>query len=243
MIYKLFFLVQFAICLLSLNLVAEDPTISVSLNESGVQAVQQKKFDDAEELFLEAIEKDPFNITAVFNLAGMYLANENPKDAVKLLSHYTAKDLKDAGLFSRLGDAYFAAQDLDLALKNYLAAYKLEPQYERLTGKIGTIYSLKNDLVNAEKFYVLALKSDPSSFTNLVNLSNLQLANKKYEASIASAKKALQIKAASSVYITLGTAYEMSNNRQNALISYKRAKDLGDQSPELTKKIESLEKK
>ena len=44
------------------------------------------------------------------------------------------------------------------------------------------------------------------------------------------------------MYVTLGTAYEMNGDPQNALIAFRRAVDLGDQRPELRDKIAAIEK-
>ena len=61
-------------------------------------------------------------MTAVFNLAGMYLTNDKSKAAIVLLQDYTKKYPGDAGLYARLGDAYFGSKQLDKAIVNYKQA-------------------------------------------------------------------------------------------------------------------------
>ena len=213
---------------------------SLLLNEKGVAAMNAKDFNSAEDYFLDALDADPYNSTAVFNLAGAYLANEENSDAVKLLEAYTIKFPADAGLQVRLGDAYFSSEKVDKALAAYNRAAVLDPKYPGLAGKQGSVYVLSNDLKNSEKYFLLAIKSEPNNFAYLSNLAAIKLALKKYSESISYAKKALQLKSSADVYITLGSAYEESRNKQSALIAYERARDLGNNSKELLEKITSL---
>ena len=80
---------------------------SLELNEQGVVAIKGRNFDRAESLFKQALEVDEKNLTAVFNLAGMYITNKKDAQAVTLLSKYAKDYPSDAGLQARLGDAYF----------------------------------------------------------------------------------------------------------------------------------------
>lgn len=216
---------------------------SLQLNEEGVVAVKAKDFTKAEQLFRQALATDPHNVTAVFNLAGMYAANNKNEAALSLLQDYVARVPQDAGLHARLGDLYFASQKPGNAAKAYEQALALEPSYPRLHAKLATIYGLLRRLPEAERELHAAIEEEPQNADLYANLSALQLANNKLQDAIGTAKKALQLRVSSDLYVTLGTAYELSGNPKNALIAFQRAVDLGDGRPELKSKIESLKRK
>jgi tetratricopeptide (TPR) repeat protein len=212
----------------------------LELNEQGVQAVKAKNFTKAEELFKRSIAVDPQNLTAVFNLASMYLTNKSEESAISLLETYTEKVQNDAGLFARLGDAYFATKKPDEALTAYEKALALDKGYPGLLERLGTVYALRNRFGDAERMLILASDQNPRDPQLLANLSSIYLKNKKPQESITAARRALQVKPTTEVYVTMGSAYETLGDFSNALISFQRAKDLGDKRAELEKKIAAL---
>lgn len=215
---------------------------SLQLNERGVAAVKSKDFKRAEELFTQALAEDKYNLTAVFNLAGMYLTTDKDKDAVVLLERYTEAYPNDAGLLARLGDAYFASKDIEKAAASYEKSLKLFAKDSDVKKKLATIYSLSDRTEEAEEMLRQAAVEDPKDPAIFANLSSLLLANGKIEDAIGTAKKALQMNPTSEIYVTLGTAYEMSKRVKNAIIAFERARDLGDSRPELAQKISELKK-
>ncbi|NLF24407.1 MAG: tetratricopeptide repeat protein, partial [Deltaproteobacteria bacterium] len=104
---------------------------SLQLNERGAAAVNAKDFSGAEQLFRQALAVDPYNLTAVFNLAGMYLSNQKEESAKQLLEDYTKRYPKDAGLYARLGDTYFTLKKLQEAARAYETVLKLNPSYPK----------------------------------------------------------------------------------------------------------------
>lgn len=213
---------------------------ALALNERGIAAVKAKDFVNAEDLFRKALASDPNNLTAVFNLAGVYLVNNRPEAAVSLLEQYTANHVDDAGLFVRLGDAYFATHKINQARRAYETVLKLAPNYQGLAGKLGTVYMLSNRPADAEKMLRVVALQKPKDGAALANLSSVLLGNGKHAEAIATAKRALQLKATKEVYVTLGTAYELTKDYKNALVAFERAVDLGDKRPELARKIAGL---
>ncbi|MBN8549414.1 MAG: tetratricopeptide repeat protein [Deltaproteobacteria bacterium] len=215
---------------------------STELNEKGVQAVKSNDFAKAETLFRKSLSADSRNLTAVFNLAGVYLNNKRQKEAIALLNQYIKEYSKDAGLYARRGDVYFSLKDLDAAGRDYEHALKLEPEYPGVPSKLGTIYTLTRRTKDAEAMLMKAVAEEPKNGQLLQNLSALFLINGKAQESISTAKRALQVAPNSEVYVTLGNAYETLGDVKNSLISFQRASDLGDTRPELKAKIEELKK-
>lgn len=214
---------------------------SIDLNEQGIRKVKEKKFEAAEELFRRALLADRYNLTAVFNLASIYLRENKAQLAIDLLTPYVQTSSNDPGLFARLGDAYFVQKNIKASIENYEKAHALNKGYPGVSSRLGTLYSLSNDLKNAETAFKEALEAEPKNSVLLANLSSILLANKKPTEAIAAAKRSLQIAPSPEVYITLGSAYRNVKDLKNAIIAFERARDLGDNRPELNAEIEEIE--
>lgn len=215
---------------------------SASLNEKGAGLAQSGELEKAATAFRQALEANPANLTAVFNLASVYLNRGEKQQAITLLQKYTAKYQVDAGLFSRLGDAYFSNKDLDQAARAYEKALSLNPASPKAAERLGTIYAMTKKIGKAIDMYLVAAELEPKDGKLLANLSNLFLANGDAEKAISTAKRALQVHASKDVYKTLGAAYESMKDYKNSLIAYQRAQDLGDTSQELADRIRTLSK-
>lgn len=212
------------------------------LNDLGLTQIKARNFKAAEQTFQKALALDNHNVGVVYNLAGSYIVNKKEAEAVVLLEQYVKSAPPDAGLYARLGDAYFGSKNISNAAIAYEEAYNLDQSFPDLPGKLGTLYLLSNRLADAEKFLEIAAVQSQKDLRTLTNLSSVYLANAKPEKAIATAKKALQIKAGKELYVTLATAYELNKDYKNALISFQRASDLGDERDEIKRKIEALKK-
>jgi len=216
---------------------------SLELNEQGVAAVQRRDYVNAESLFRRALDTDDHNITAVFNLAGVYITNKKESQAIPLLTKYAQLFPKDAGLMARLGDAYFSSQDPKNAIASYEKALSLDGSYPGVAARLGTLYALQNKLDKAARMYERAVKENPRDANALQNLSNLYLGLGKPQQAIMTAKKALQISSSAEAYVTLGNSYQELKDDRNALIAFQRAKELGHKDPALGKIIQDLEER
>jgi tetratricopeptide (TPR) repeat protein len=228
---------------------AAAPTLSVraqrslELNEQGVVAIKGRDFDRAESLFKQSLEVDEKNLTAVFNLAGMYITNKKDAQAVTLLSKYAKDYPSDAGLQARLGDAYFSSQNPKGAVEAYNRALALDPNYPNVPARLGTLYTLSNNLPKAAAMFERAIKQNPSDAQSLQNLSSIYLGLDRPKDAVSTAKRAIQLSSSAQGYATLGSAYQRLNDDKNALISFQRAKELGYKDKNLSDIIEELEKR
>jgi len=215
---------------------------SAALNERGSAAAQSGQIDSAENLFKQALEVNPRNITAAYNLASVYLSQKKEQDAIDILERYTQEYPDDAGLFARLGDAYFSSKNVKAAARSYESALKIDPEFPNVAERLGNVYGLDNQLGKAIEMYLRAVEGQPRNAQLLSNLSNLFLANGQADKAVSTAKSALQVQASKDTYLTLGSAYESMDDLRNALIAYERARDLGDQSKELQDRIRTIKR-
>ncbi len=228
--------------LTSLPLQAQNPK-SLELNEQGVSALQKSDYEKAESLLRQALILDEGNLSAAYNLAGLYLGTKREQQAIALLRDYQEKGVDDLPMLARLGDAYFGSKQLDLAAKSYEKVLSKEPKYPGVAARLGTVYSLQDRLQEAEKALLQAVEMEPKNGEIVSNLSAIYLANGKAEKAISAAKRALAIEAKKETYITLGMAYENLKDYDNSLIAFQRAADLGDDNEALEEKIEEIEEK
>ena len=89
---------------------------SLELNEQGAKALVAKDFAAAENAFRDALNVDPGNVTAAYNLSGVYLVLKKNDLAKALLSEYLNRAPQDLGLNVRMGDTFFASRDAKGAL-------------------------------------------------------------------------------------------------------------------------------
>ncbi|RME60594.1 MAG: hypothetical protein D6780_03115, partial [Candidatus Dadabacteria bacterium] len=166
--------------------------------------------------------------------------------AIELLKTYLKKQPKNWRLNFRLGDIYFANKEFAKAKKHYLIAKQSKPKDVSLIKRLASVSLLTNNLKEAISLYLEAAKLDPNDETVVSNLANLYLALKKPDKAVAAAKKALNISPSAQNYTTLGQAYELKKDYNNALIAYERAITLGSKSlkpkalKELKEKVKSL---
>jgi len=216
---------------------------SLELNEKGAQALQAHDTEQALKLFQQAYDIDNSNLTAAYNLAGAFVASNRESDAITLLNKVVKKYNSDAGLFARLGDVYFSNQDIDNALTAYEKTLALDKAYPNVAAKLGVIYTMKKKYVQAEKMLSSAVSESPEDARTLANYASILLINKKGSDAVGAAKKSLQHKVEATTYVTLGQAYELLKDPSNAIISYEKALALGNMTPDLRERLESLKKK
>jgi cytochrome c-type biogenesis protein CcmH/NrfG len=87
--------------------VAKDPNDSFSRYGLAMEFVKLDRNDEAVEVFLELIRRDPGYVPAFYQLAKTYESMENPRDAILAYEHgiRAAKKKNDVHALSELQDA------------------------------------------------------------------------------------------------------------------------------------------
>jgi tetratricopeptide (TPR) repeat protein len=199
---------------------------SLVLNERGVEALRAKNFAQATELFEKALASDRYNLSAVYNLAGMYLLQKKNKQAQDLLQSYLNENPSDAGLATRLGDVHFASKNLPAAREAYQRALQADSKRIDALMRLASVYSLEAQPKKAEELLQQVLLQQPKNYEALSSLAGLYVAHNRPKEAVSLAKRALQVKPTREAYLSLGGAYELLHDPKNALIAYERARDL-----------------
>ncbi len=213
---------------------------SFSLNEDGVKNIVRGDRAKGESLIKQAIEVDPNNVTALYNLAGLYLAQGKPDDAIVAMRKAVALDPEEPSLLNRLAEVYFAQNDLDSAIDGYTKIIKISPGYEQSNFRLGTLYALKGSYPEAEKYLRLALKQYPDDSRVLSNLGSVLVAAKKYNDAIVVLEKAHKQKESVESTLALAVAYESKGDKELAKRYFTEAKRLGSENRELSEHVQEL---
>ena len=98
--------------------------------KNGVQALSEKRYQEAVQALLRAKTHDPNNGYVNYNLAEAYLFEKRYAEAEKELTAAGAQLSNNAGVFTRLGLVYERQNKHDQALTAYRKAYELDPSKE-----------------------------------------------------------------------------------------------------------------
>jgi tetratricopeptide (TPR) repeat protein len=223
-----------------LEAVKLDATYTSAWLELGTVQFNLKKLPQAEESFKKVTTLDPANQSGFYNL-GMVLLTEK-KYQLSEASLLKSLQLKsgDAETQKGLGQLYFQQNNWDKAIEYY----KLYNTANSVDGKshffLAKAFKEKGDLASAEAEYMQAVKIEPKLADAHVNLGNLQMAQKKTGAAIASYKAAIAAdKNMALAYYALAGAYQENQNYDAALQSYKDFVRLAEGKAALKSKVTS----
>ncbi len=121
------------------------------------------KTDEAEKLYLAAIEQDNELNAAKINLAYLYDAEGKPKEAEKILEKYVAENPEDGNALYNYGLILSENGKYDESLRALLKASELLPRNGRVDYNVAMLYDFfgKKNLV--EKYLLRALKKEPGN--------------------------------------------------------------------------------
>ena len=165
----------------------------------GYTALGIRNYDEAIRCYKEAIELNPNNAIAYYNLGVAYsLGLQYYDEAIKCYNKAIELNLNDADLYYNLGFAYSVGmEDYDAAIECYNKAIELNFNDADAYFDLGDAYLEGNqDYDNAIKYYKKAIELNPNYADAYNNLGN--------------------------VYIELG-------NEEEAIKYFKEAADLGDE--------------
>lgn len=103
---------------------------------------------------------------------------------IDLLERIILKDnTKDSACYFLLGTSYFHTNNLDLAEKNLKISFELNPNFYDTVFNLGIIARLRNNILEAIKFFSKALNLDLKNVKTLIQLGECYEINKSFEES------------------------------------------------------------
>lgn len=234
------------VSLFSSPLTAETPkarlgnATSLKLNEDAVALLHEGKTDQAIKKLKEALMKDHHNLSAAYNLAGVYLSQKQEQKAIDVLTPFEQNKVSDPGIYRRLADSYFSAQNPTKAKALYKKAIDLDADHAVSYLKLAAIQIMTGEEKKAHETLSSCVKRFPENRQALSNLASLELSLGNYQQAVSTAKASLQVAPDPQSYLTLGAAYEALKEYNEALIAYRRARDTGSKDPALNARIKEL---
>lgn len=213
---------------------------SYRLNEEGVELVFKGRKVDGQKKIEQALEQDPQNATALYNLAGLELAGSRPKDSIALMERALAIKPNDPAFLNRLAESHFANSDVPRAIESYEQIVALDPGFGEAMSRLGTLYGMVRSWEKAEATLRRAVEVHPKDSEALANLGNVLVLREKFDEAVTILKRAQSIKKAPENSVALGIAYEALKRKDDAIAQYREAKELGDKDPELDRHLQEL---
>ncbi len=215
---------------------------SFRLNEEGVELIFQGKREEGKKRIEQALKYDARNPTALYNLAGLELANSRPKEAIRLMQTALTIRPDDLAFLNRLAESHFADSDIPLAISSYESIVRRDPTFGEAMSRLGTLYGMQREWEKAEDTLRKAVAVHPKDAQALSNLGNTLVLREKFDEAIATLRRAQELGATPGNAVALGIAYEALGDPAKALEQYREAKKLGDKDEQLTQHIKEMEK-
>jgi len=132
------------------------------LFQTGALYERSGKFDSAEKIFLQLLEKDARNAQTLNYLAYMWAERgQNLERAEEMLLMATDLEPRNGAFIDSLGWVYFRQNKLDLAERHLKDAARLLPRDATVQEHLGDVYAKRGDYPRALEQYRNALKLDP----------------------------------------------------------------------------------
>ena len=122
----------------------------------------------------------------------LYMARKQYFEAAQAFKNLSDQNPRNAVYLNKLGIALHQQEALNLALKYYEKALRVNPHYADAQNNIGTIWYQRKRYAKAIRAYEKAIKLRDDMAVLYSNLGYAYFGDKKYEASIAAFRIALQ---------------------------------------------------
>lgn len=221
---------------------AEEPGFvkSVRLNDQAVAYVfrgdRQKAFD----MFNQALDLNPKNPSALYNLAALYLAEDSPQRAKVSIEKALTLKPDDLSFLIRHVEILMITKEFNLAEKQLKKIIKIEPNYLAAKRKLAIACGMLKKWECAESNLQTVRKLAGDDKNLLSNLGNILLVREKFHKAIKVLERAQNFEADADNEVSLAIAYEAIGLKERALLSYKRARVLGNNDRATLAQIEHL---
>lgn len=212
------------------------------LNEEGVELVLQGEHDAGAEKISAALQLDPQNTTALYNLAGVRLSQSRTKEAIALMEQAVQLQPHDLAFLTRLGESHFADSNVPRAIYYFEQVMAEDPAFGETAFRLGTLYAMVKQWDAAERTLRKAVDLRPKDLRALSNLGNVLVVRERFDDAIKVLEQAQRIKKTPENSVALGIAFEAKKDTRRALQELKEARRLGDRSAEVAQHIEELER-
>ena len=215
---------------------------ALALNEEGVKLVLEGNKDEGLKKLKEAHLTEPRNTTVLYNLAGLYLANDNPKEAIKLMEQAVLFQPEDPSFLNRLAESYYAEKNFKQAINYYEKLSVVDPNFEDIWLRLGVLYGADENWEKSESALRKAAEHNQNEPKIWSSLGSVLIGRKKYKEAVEVITRAEELKKIPENAVALGMAHEGQGDYATAIGFYEQARELGSADKELSSHIDELKK-
>jgi len=174
---------------------------------------QQQRWTDAEKEFRKAMEVDPKDPDPRAALARLMMAQGHQAEAEQVVTQ-AKNDLSDNPEgYRMLGDFYFNAGELDIALAEYTSLYQQHPKDLRVKKNYAQLLVLRDRLDDAKKLDDEILKDDPKEAEAQILRGQILIRQRRPEDAIPVLQSALKSEPDNATgHYYLGNAFNLTGN-------------------------------
>lgn len=134
------------------------------------QILKSRKMENALSRLQKKLAKEKGTVQEYYEMGSIYLDKKVYSQAISLFQKALKaaeqeQETNLAPIYNALGFAYFAQEQLDLAIRNYKEALKCEPQYITALNNLAHAYERKNLTPQALQTYEQVLQVEPKNNT------------------------------------------------------------------------------
>ena len=194
-----------------------------------IKAVTDEKYEEAVELLIDFLEKNPNHANAWFMLGEIYILLEDyPKAQVSFLKSAESNPENSARALIRLGDIYLQFRDYDQAIKAYTDATENEPENFHAWQHLGLAH-VYTDQVKAIEILIKALELNSNDVLTLSSIGTLYDIQKNHDKAIEYCEKALELAPEDlQTMRVLGTAYFRRGDQERGMEIIRRTLEIDD---------------
>ena len=137
---------------------------------------QQKRLDDAEQMYLAVLKLQPNHMNALFHLGGLYAEQGRYDEALKIYAQSVELEPDSALPLHMVGLTYARMGQSETAAQHFEQAMQLDPDFPGVRAALGVLHAKQGRVENAITFFESELELNPESIEAQVNLG-VQLAS------------------------------------------------------------------
>lgn len=150
---------------------------SIEMMNRGVEAGRQKLYDTAIKELKSAVQIDPTNAAAHYNMGIIYKDQKKWADASSAFAEALKYDQGNQALHYELGSALFEQKKIDEAKKEFESALKIDPKLYKAHYRLGVALQAEEKFREADAEYRKAIETNPRFVQPYLKLGNMYLDN------------------------------------------------------------------
>ncbi len=214
--------------------------LAVELNEKGVELVMQGAQREGIAKIKQALAHDPANTTILYNLAGLYLAQNQSVAAMEVMEEALRLEPEEVTFLERMAESALLSNNVSVAVSSFEKLASIEKDNGEVMLKLGTLYAMEKEWAKAEESLLLAKEKLDDDKRVLKNLANVYVVQSKYELAIPLLQQVRKQELSAENDIALAMAYEGLGDLPKAVLHYENAQAQGEKGEDLQRHIERL---